>query len=372
MIAACRFALLFLALMFVAGCSGEKLSTEVIPLGPISSEPIAKNATAISSSSTATKPGPSAPLGTLIRRAERSVESKNLPAAIQALEEAVAVEPTNRKALRFLAEVTQRFAMDTERPRSSPFYLRSAEVARVLRSTPNELTTEDIQMLPLIFYNEACTLAQNGETARAVKALSEALETGFQTLERIDNDEELDPIRKIPEFIALQKGLEMVNIAALMAQTASTPFKFDFRLPDLDGKPLALESLKGKIVIVDIWGTWCPPCRKEIPHFAALYQKYHDKGLEIVGINYENDTSEEAVKRVKAFIKDQAIPYPCVIGDDATRNQILGFEGFPTTLFLDREGKVRLKLTGYHSIIPLETAVEKLMASGQPESPARN
>ena len=370
MSAAARFSLLFVTSLFVAGCSGEKLSTEVIPLGPISSDPAAKNAT--SASSTSTTPVPSAPVGTLIRRAEKSVETKNLPAAIQSLEEALVAEPTNKKALRLLAEVTQRFAMDTERPKSSPFYLRSAEVARTLRLTPQELTTEDSKMLPLIFYNEACTLAQYGETGRAVKALSEALETGFQTIERIDNDEELDPIRKTPEFIALQKGLETVNIAALMAQSASAPFKFDFKLPDLDGKPLALESLKGKIVIVDIWGTWCPPCRKEIPHLAALYQKYHDKGLEIVGINYENDTGEETLKQVRAYIKDQAIPYPCVIGDEATRKQILGFEGYPTTLFLDREGKVRLKLTGYHSIIPLETALEKLMASGQPETPAKN
>jgi len=349
--------------LVVSGCNGEPLADQIRPIGPVKSGPLAKI-----EADTAKKTEPSAPVGTLIRRAERLISSKNLPGAIEALEEALVAEPTNRQALRLLVETTQQRAVELERPMNSPLFLRSAQAIRVIRETYKDLNTEEKSLLPTILYNEACTLAVNGESAKAMKSLTESLESGALPLERIDNDEELDTLRKLPEFIALQKRLEVNHIGGLMDQMASRPFPFDFKLTDLEGKPFALESLKGKVVIIDFWATWCVPCRKELPYFVSLYQKYKDKGLEIVGIDYEHETGEAISKQVQGFLKERGVTYPCVVGDDATRNQVPGFEGLPTTLFLDRAGKVRLKLSGYHSMIPLETAVEKLLAEGAGEA----
>src|SRR5262249_59973090 len=92
-------------------------------------------------------------------------------------------------------------------------------------------------------------------------------------------------------------------------------FAFNFELPDLDGKKVSLADYKGKVVIVDLWGTWCPPCREEIPHFVDLYRKYHASGLEIVGINYEMVAGDEAREKVRKYVKENDIPYPCLIGD---------------------------------------------------------
>ena len=115
---------------------------------------------------------------------------------------------------------------------------------------------------------------------------------------------------------------------------------FDFRLPDLDGKPVPLSDLRGKITIVAFAGTWCLPFRKEVPHFVELYKSYHDKGLNVVGLHFEESTGEAAASSFGAT-SNAEIPYPCLLGDPVTRAKVPDFEGFPTTLFLDREGKVR-------------------------------
>jgi thiol-disulfide isomerase/thioredoxin len=123
-------------------------------------------------------------------------------------------------------------------------------------------------------------------------------------------------------------------------------FPFDFTLPNVDGKKVSLADFRGKVVIVDFWGTWCPPCRQEIPHFVELLKKYEGKGLRVVGLNYERVPKERIPQTISAFVKQHKIPYPCLIGDDATREKVEDFRAFPTTLFIDRQGIVRAKLEG--------------------------
>lgn len=100
---------------------------------------------------------------------------------------------------------------------------------------------------------------------------------------------------------------------------------------------------------MDIWGTWCPPCRAEIPHFVELKKKYGDKGLEIVGLNYEGNgiPDDEARRTIKEFAAEHNINYTLALGDETTREKVPNFEGYPTTLFIDRQGKVRAKIVGF-------------------------
>lgn len=226
-------------------------------------------------------------------------------------------------------------------------------------------------------YNLACACALTGKKEQALTAFARAVELGFWDWEHIGKDSDLDSIRAEPAFLAaVEKGkeAEQKNAEELVrkateeatAALAGEPlFPFDFNVTTIDGKQLKLADLKGKVVIVDVWGTWCPPCRAEIPHFKKLYEQYKDQGLEIVGLACEQVAADEALAAVKAFAEQHKVPYPLatIEQDDPVLQAIPDFDAFPTTLWIDRDGKVRLKRVGYHDYAPLEGLTKPLLAA---------
>jgi thiol-disulfide isomerase/thioredoxin len=141
-------------------------------------------------------------------------------------------------------------------------------------------------------------------------------------------------------------------------------FPFTFSLTDIDGKKLDLKALKGKVVIVDLWGTWCPPCRQEIPNFVRLKKTYGGDGLEIVGLNFERavKSRRDAIWLVKRMHAQLKMNYRCALGTEEIEQQVPNLRGFPTTLILDRDGEVRFQLVGYRSFEELEGIVVPLLS----------
>ncbi|MEM9702913.1 MAG: TlpA disulfide reductase family protein, partial [Planctomycetota bacterium] len=116
------------------------------------------------------------------------------------------------------------------------------------------------------------------------------------------------------------------------------------------------------VVVVDYWGTWCPPCRAEVPHFIALQEEYGDRGLQILGLNYK----EDSVSDVAAFAEENGINYPVGIGNKRAKSAVPEFGGYPTTVFVGRDGTVRLKVTGAKSKAYLEAVVKALLDEPAP------
>lgn len=139
-------------------------------------------------------------------------------------------------------------------------------------------------------------------------------------------------------------------------------FEFQFDLEDVLGQPLRKRDFRGRVLLVDIWGTWCPPCRQEIPTFIALHERYGPQGLAIVGLNHERGNAEAGAQTVRAFRKSQGIPYPCGLLTRPMLAQVPDFVGFPTTLLFDRNGNLRLRFDGFHEPAVLQGAVEALLA----------
>ena len=110
----------------------------------------------------------------------------------------------------------------------------------------------------------------------------------------------------------------------------------DFTLKDADGKTVHLSDYKGKVVLLDFWATWCPPCKIEIPWFMDMQRKYKDQGFEVLGVAMDDNGWED----VKPFLADLKVNYRVVVGDDATSNAYGGVESLPTTFLIDREGKI--------------------------------
>jgi thiol-disulfide isomerase/thioredoxin len=107
-------------------------------------------------------------------------------------------------------------------------------------------------------------------------------------------------------------------------------------LKDLEGHTVDLESLKGKVVIVDFWATWCEPCQVMIPWLEEFHNRYASQGLEIVGVSMDDD-----VKDVKPFVDKAKMNYPILFGNDAIADAWGGVFGLPTSFMIDRQGKIR-------------------------------
>ncbi len=143
-------------------------------------------------------------------------------------------------------------------------------------------------------------------------------------------------------------------IPAAQQSTAKAP---DFTLPTSDGKMLKLSSLKGKVIILDFWATWCPPCRKGIPDLIELKKKYGKKGFEIIGISVDRETKNEVVP----FIKEYGINYPVVYADNNIITSYGGIRAIPTSFIIDKQGKI---VASYEGLIPLltyENHIKKLL-----------
>jgi peroxiredoxin len=113
-------------------------------------------------------------------------------------------------------------------------------------------------------------------------------------------------------------------------------------LKDLNGTPVSMAQFKGKVVVVDFWATWCPPCRAEIPGYIEMVRKHGKDGLVIVGISLDQGGPEV----VKPFAAKTGINYQLVMGDDAVVAAFGGVEGIPTTFLIDRAGIIRDRKVG--------------------------
>lgn len=110
--------------------------------------------------------------------------------------------------------------------------------------------------------------------------------------------------------------------------------KVDFTLSDLGGKSWTLSELKGKVVLVNFWATWCPPCKKEMPDLDALYTHFKDKGFVILAI------TDEKPEVVNAYLKEHPVGYPVLLDPDRKVNTAYQIDGIPKNLVYDRKGKL--------------------------------
>jgi cytochrome c biogenesis protein CcmG/thiol:disulfide interchange protein DsbE len=135
-----------------------------------------------------------------------------------------------------------------------------------------------------------------------------------------------------------------------------------FTLPDVNGSSVSLESLRGKVVAVNFWATWCAPCKAEIPDFAAVYTANAGKCLEFLGVAEESGTTDEIVAAARSL----GINYPVLVDDDGAVGEAFRIPGYPRTYLIDVKGQVRKVFEGLVTREELEGALAPLLA----EAPA--
>jgi peroxiredoxin len=149
--------------------------------------------------------------------------------------------------------------------------------------------------------------------------------SAFVTLAQLVRYEHVQVSSDNPQFAAAMSKLEADDQARQSA---------NFTLTDLTGKSWTLRDLRGKVVLVNFWATWCPPCRKEMPDLEALGKRFGPQGLVILAI------SDEDATKVKPFIAEHQISYPILLDPGRKVNDTFRVEGIPKSFVYDREGKL--------------------------------
>ncbi|MGB9769086.1 MULTISPECIES: TlpA family protein disulfide reductase [Caldisericum] len=117
----------------------------------------------------------------------------------------------------------------------------------------------------------------------------------------------------------------------------------DFSWKDNNGNVVKLSDLKGKVVLLDFWATWCGPCRMTIPHVEAIYEKYKDKGVVVIGINLDQGD----LSKVQQFIKEQGMKYLVVTDPNSQVAGLYGVNSIPRFFIIDKNGKIAKMIIGY-------------------------
>lgn len=153
-----------------------------------------------------------------------------------------------------------------------------------------------------------------------------------------------------------------------------------FSLPDLEGNIIDQDhpDFRDKVLMVNLWGTWCPPCRAELPHLIRLKKMYGERGFEIIAIEFpalSQNSEEERRQALANFVNEVGINYTVLMGghaSDLTADlpNLTNASDFPTNIFIGRSGKVHSIRTGFYEgdIPEYEALIEKLLDAPQPES----
>ena len=144
-------------------------------------------------------------------------------------------------------------------------------------------------------------------------------------------------------WIALTRVADSSSQASAQASPRTGFAAPDFTLDTLDGSRLSLSDLRGQPVMLNIWASWCMPCRVEMPAIERVYQRYRERGLVVVGLNATSQDSEAAAR---AFVDEFGLTFPIVLDRDGAASARYELMGLPSTYFIDRGGIIREVIIG--------------------------
>lgn len=163
----------------------------------------------------------------------------------------------------------------------------------------------------------------------------------------------------------LLRSVSLLLLAPLLGAFAgmAAPGKIGSRLPefavkDLRGHNLSSADLRGKVVLIDFWGTWCQPCKKEMPGYQKLLDRYGPQGFVVIGMKLDVMPDTEPPLR---FARRLGVRYPLVGATDDLTQKFGGIEGLPTTLLYDRHGVLRWKIIGFEYTSVIEAELKRLL-----------
>ena len=245
-------------------------------------------------------------------------------------------------------------------------YSAQGKIAQNLRHNPG-YPSQSLNVLGAPMMNAAKAHAINNDEASAFETMQDAFDVGFTDFDGV----KMDPVfadvdqTQLDQIVRQQRAAYKRKLVQWSRDELARfgQFQINFDVANVDGGRIKSADLKGKVAVVDLWATWCPPCREGIPHFVKLDHEYSSKKIAVIGISMDEPSDPaSAVDTVKNFGIDNGIDYKLAVGTNAISSQIPGKVLLPTTLFLDQHGNVRYIASGYHDFMQLE-AITKTLAN---------
>jgi len=223
-----------------------------------------------------------------------------------------------------------------------------------LRSLPDDVRARTTRQLAIDIRQLPMTV-NKFQLATALANLSTEGDFGHEVLQEVANTladalrEQPLPMEKnqpafpyvelatLVRYEHVQASLDNPQYAAAVAKLAADDEArqhADFTLTDLQGKSWTLQALRGKVVLVNFWATWCQPCRKEMPDLDTLYKRFKDQGFVILGV------SDEEVAKVRQLLSERNVSYPILLDPGRKVNEVFRIEGIPKSFVYDRDGKL--------------------------------
>lgn len=168
----------------------------------------------------------------------------------------------------------------------------------------------------------------------------------------------LTPWNIVTVLVVLWLGPRFLpHIGALIGIESGDRQKPTFTVTTLDGRPMSDSTLRGHVVLVNFWATWCLPCRAEMPLLQAMAYRHDSAGLVVLGLSVDRAGPET----VRQFLTERSITYPVAVVGRDIETAFGGMQGYPTSVLLDRTGRVRYKVLGPLAMASLEPAVRRLL-----------
>ena len=155
-------------------------------------------------------------------------------------------------------------------------------------------------------------------------------------------------------FVAIRFAPHAAALLGIRERAAVVP---SYRVATLDGRIVTADSLRGKVVLVNFWATWCAPCRVEMPLLEAMWERHRDRGFVLLGLSVDRAGPDV----VRYFLSEREITYPIAVVGSDIEDAFGGVRGYPTSILIDRDGTIRHRVVGPIAPATLEPAVRRLL-----------
>ena len=251
-------------------------------------------------------------------------------------------------------------------------YLAQAKVAYNLKTNPG-FPADSQSHLANYLMGGAYGRAIEKDEKKTIAAVQMAIENGFTDFESLLENEFVKELKseKVNKLISHHfRGYKQKlktwahdSIAAFPAR------KFKFDVADIETGRIRHGDYRGRILVLDLWATWCPPCREAIPHFVKLDEEFRKENVDVVGISMDSpDDPSRSLKVVRRFIDKNGVEYAVAMGNRSVMNQLAPGQKLPTVLFIDTQGQIRYIAEGPHNYYQLE-AITNALVERENESP---